>query len=68
MSSDLLTDIRVFLTETGMGPSYFGKAACGNSELVERLEGGRTITLATADKVRAFMTDRRRASSAQAAE
>ena len=59
MISDMLTDIHGFLAETGMGKSYFGKAACGNSELVDRLEAGKTITLATAEKVRGFMERRR---------
>lgn len=59
MSPDLLIEIRKFLAETGMGPSYFGKQAVGNSELVERLEEGRTVTLVTAEKVRAFMAERR---------
>ena len=58
MANELLTEIREFLTRTGMGPSYFGKASCGNSELVERLESGRTVTLVTADRVRAFMQSR----------
>jgi hypothetical protein len=58
MGSDLLTDIQAFLRDTGMGPSYFGKAACGNSELVERLEKGGTVTLTTAARVQAFMRDR----------
>lgn len=55
MSSDLLTDIRSFLAETGMGRSYFGKAACGNSELVARLEKGRRVWPETEVKVRVFM-------------
>jgi len=58
MATDLLSDIRSFLDETGMGPSYFGKVACGNSELVERLEGGRRIWPDTEEKVRAFMAER----------
>jgi hypothetical protein len=58
MATDLLSDIREFLDRTGMGPSYFGKAACGNSELVERLENGKTVTLVTAEKVRTFMAER----------
>jgi hypothetical protein len=58
MADDLLTDIRSFLTRTGMGPSYFGKAACGNSELVERLEHGGTVTLVTAERIRSFMTEK----------
>ncbi|HET7413420.1 MAG TPA: hypothetical protein VFJ18_12250 [Pararhizobium sp.] len=61
MNSDLISDIRDFLSETGMGPSYFGKAACGNSEVVSRLESGRTITLETAEKIRVFMAERRTA-------
>jgi hypothetical protein len=60
MNSDLISDIRDFLSETGMGPSYFGKVACGNSEVVSRLENGRTITLETAEKIRAYMISERR--------
>lgn len=59
MSDDFLTEIRTFLNQTGMGPSYFGKASCGNSELVERLEKGKTVTLVTAERVRSFMRERR---------
>jgi len=55
MPSDLLTDIRDFLRDTRMGPSYFGKAACGNSELVTRLVKGGRIWPDTEAKVRAFM-------------
>lgn len=58
MANDLLKEIRRFLSRTGMGPSYFGKAACGNSELVERLENGGTVTLVTADRIRDFMQAR----------
>ena len=56
---DLLTEIRVFLAETGMKPSYFGKAAAGNSELVGRLEAGRTVTLQTVAAVHDFIAKRR---------
>lgn len=55
MSTDLLSDIRAFLAKFGMGPSYFGKAACGNSELVSRLESGRRVWPETEVKVRVFM-------------
>jgi hypothetical protein len=58
MSNDLLSEIRNFLRLSGMGPSYFGKASCGNSELVSRLERGATITLRTAEKIRAFIAER----------
>ena len=59
MDNELLTEIRAFLAETNMGPSYFGKASCGNSELVERLESGRRVWPETADKVRAFIAERK---------
>lgn len=60
METDLLREIRKFLKETGMGRSYFGKVAAGNSELVTRLEEGKTVTLRTADKARNFIAERRR--------
>ncbi len=63
MGSDLLTDIQAFIRETGIGPSYFGKASCGNSELVERLENGGTVTLTTAERIRAFMRERSKVAS-----
>lgn len=55
----LRDEIRSFLTETGMSSSYFGKCAAGNSELVSRIEAGKTVTLRTAERVRAFMAVRR---------
>tara|TARA_R110000868_G_C10761952_1_gene753970 strand:+ start:83 stop:295 length:213 start_codon:yes stop_codon:yes gene_type:complete len=58
MDNELLSEIRSFLAQTNMGPSYFGKASCGNSELVERLETGRRVWPETADRVRAFMAER----------
>lgn len=65
MTSDLLTEIHAFLADTGMGRSYFGKVACGNSELIDRLEAGKTVTLATAEKVRAFIGRRRNDEAAE---
>lgn len=58
MEKDLLKEIRAFLRSTRMGKSYFGKLAVGNSELVVRLEEGKTVTLRTAEKVRTFMAER----------
>jgi hypothetical protein len=63
----LLTDIEAFLEETGMGPSYFGKRAVGNSELVERLRSGRRVWPDTEAKIREFMLSFR-ASPKEAAE
>jgi len=58
MEQDLLREIHEFLARSKMSPSYFGKAACNNSELVGRLEDGKTITFATAAKARAFIRER----------
>jgi hypothetical protein len=55
MEKDLLIEIVGFLEKSGMSPSYFGKRACGNSELLKRLRDGKTVTLRTADRVRFFM-------------
>jgi hypothetical protein len=54
-SQELLLDIEAFLAETGMGPTYFGKRACGNASLVPRLRDGKSVQLETAEKVRDFI-------------
>lgn len=64
LSEKLLSEVNDFLRETEMGPSYFGKAASGNSELVKRLREGKRVWPETADKVRIFMRDHRRKVSA----
>ena len=65
MATDaLLQLIERFLADTGMGASYFGQRAVGNSKLVRRLREGRSIELDTAHKVQRFMKaemDERRA-------
>lgn len=55
----LLSEVNDFLAETGMGVSYFGKVASGNSELVKRLQSGRRVWPETADKIHAFMSEYR---------
>jgi len=55
ITSPLLAEIDAFLSETGMGASYFGKSAVGNSELVQRLRQGKRCWPETAQKVRAFI-------------
>jgi hypothetical protein len=64
LSEKLLSEVNDFLRETEMGPSYFGKAASGNSELVKRLREGKRVWPETADKVRIFMREHRRKVSA----
>ena len=55
----ILPEIESFLSETGMGESYFGKKAVGNSELVDRLRNGRRIWPDTEDRVRDFIQSQR---------
>lgn len=65
----LLTEIEAFLQQTGMGPTYFGKLACGNTELVRRLRDVATgaherqrnssVGIEVANRVRAFMAEER---------
>lgn len=63
----LLDDIEAFLSETGMGPSYFGKQAVRNSEIVSRLRNGGRIWPETEAQLRAFMLSARRAAKQGAA-
>lgn len=55
----LLAEIEAFLAETGMGVSYFGKAAVNNSELVTRLRGGKRVWPETEAATRDFMAKHR---------
>lgn len=55
ISKTLLAEIREYLAETGMAATTFGRAAVANTYIVEKLESGRTITVDTADRVRAWM-------------
>lgn len=64
----LLAEIDAFLAETGMGASYFGKIAVGNSELVKRLRSGGRLWPETAQKVRHFILQHRHTGLKEAAE
>ena len=55
----LLADIDAFLSETGMGESYFGKAAVGNSEVVSRLRSGGRVWPETETRLRSFIAARK---------
>jgi hypothetical protein len=54
----LLSEIEDFLSRVKMGESYFGKAACGNSELITRLRNGGRVWPETEQRVRDFMSSR----------
>jgi phosphopantothenoylcysteine decarboxylase/phosphopantothenate--cysteine ligase len=51
----LLAEIERFLARTGAAPSKFGLAAVNDGHLVANLRQGHSITLKTADRVRAYM-------------
>lgn len=54
----LLSEIEDFLSRVEMGESYFGKASCGNSELIRRLRDGGRVWPETEQRVRDFMSSR----------
>jgi hypothetical protein len=51
----LIDEIEQYLASSGMGEAYFGRRACGNTEVVKRLRSGRDVRTGTADALRAFM-------------
>lgn len=56
----LLAEIEAFLAASGLTPTKFGLAAVNDGHLVANLRRGTSVTLKTADRVRAYM-DRERA-------
>jgi phosphopantothenoylcysteine decarboxylase/phosphopantothenate--cysteine ligase len=56
--SGLLAEIEAFLTGTGLTATKFGIAAVNDGHLVANLRKGSSVTLKTADRVRAFMAGR----------
>src|SRR5262245_3043908 len=62
----LLAEIEAFLAETGLTPTKFGLAAVNDGHLVANLRKGNSVTLKTADRVRAFIDERERAHGASA--
>ena len=55
----LLTEIEGFLAESGLSPTKFGLAAVNDGHLLKNLRSGASVTLKTADKVRAYMSQQR---------
>ena len=49
--------VRVFLGRTGLSPTTFGMKALGDPNLMRQIDGGRSLSLRTADRVLAFMAD-----------
>ena len=49
--------VSAFLGRTGLRPTTFGLKALGDTHLVRQLDGGRSLSLRTADQILAFITD-----------
>jgi phosphopantothenoylcysteine decarboxylase/phosphopantothenate--cysteine ligase len=54
----LLAEIEAFLARTGATPTKLGLAAVNDGHLVANLRKGHSVTLKTADKVRAYLASR----------
>ena len=54
-SEQFAVRVEAFLVKTGMRASDFGREAIGDPNFVTHLRRGRSPTLATADKVTAFI-------------
>ena len=50
------TRVSAFLDDTGLSPTRFGRKALGDPNLVRQIEGGRSLTLRSADRVLAFIS------------
>ena len=49
--------VRAFLGRTGLSPTPFGMKALGDPNLMRQIDGGRSLSLRTADRVLASMAD-----------
>ena len=49
--------VSAFLGRTGLRPTTFGMKALGDAHLVRQLDGGRSLSLRTADRILAFIAD-----------
>lgn len=58
-AKELLAEIEAFLAQSGLTPTKFGVAAVNDGHLVAKLRKGGSVTLKTADKVRAYLARQR---------
>ncbi len=65
-AENLLAEIEAYLARTGETATKFGVAAVRDGHLVSKLRKGASVTLKTADKVRAYMRAKAPAGKAQA--
>lgn len=57
LADDFSEEIDAYLTATGLSPTALGRMALGDPGFVFGLRNGRSPSLRTIDKVRAFMRD-----------
>ena len=57
MNEALLTEIERYLAKSGFSPSRFGKLACGNRRVVERLRDGKDVTTRTEARIRQWIAE-----------
>lgn len=55
----LLAEIEAFVAEHGMAETTFGRLAVNDGKFVARLRANGNITFATAERVRAFIANRK---------
>ena len=53
----LLTEIDAFIGRSGITPTAFGKISVCDPNLYRRLKNNSNLTLATIDRIRAFMRE-----------
>ena len=58
-NEQIIDEIENFLAVSGMAPSTFGHKTAQDGKLVNRLRRGGTVTLPTAEKIRAFISAER---------
>ena len=51
------TRVSAFLERTRISPTRFGRMALGDPNLLRQIEGGRSLTLRTADRILAFVAE-----------
>jgi hypothetical protein len=62
----LVTDVHVFVNETGISEDRFGRLAVKDGKLIARLRAGKDVTTANLDRIYAFMaTERARRGGAE---
>ena len=59
--SDLLADIDAFLREKEMAETTFGRHAVNDGKFVGRLRAGAGVTIATLERVRAYLAAEQKA-------